>query len=394
MERPVPDTAARMPGMYVRERVLIACAVLLIALFGFTAFIARQYHRTVHRYADQWFATGESAMQSGQTRAAINDFRNALVYKPEDPTFQFHLAQALASAGQESESRAYLMNLLSENPGSGPINLTLARIAVREKNKTDAIRYYHLAIDGVWDADPLKQRWEVRRELCEYLLNQGDVQQAEPDLIALAQDVPLRDVTSEKLAGDLLLRAGLWSRALAEFRSVLATDRRDPEALAGAGRAAFELGDYAEAVNYFNRMPRDQRDAADTSPMLQTAEQAQEMNALRPGLPASQQARRAAKALSVANARVLACAQQRGETLSTTAASSSDGLQQLYATAQQNKRAWTVPSLSQQPDQITAVMAFAFQAEAAATKVCGPPQTAADKALSLIASNPAGRANE
>jgi len=380
--------------MYVRERVLIACAVLLIALFGFTAFIARQYHRTIHRFADEWFAKGESAMQAGQTRAAINDYRNALVYKPEDPTFQFHLAQALASAGQQVQSRAYLTNLLSEDPESGPINLTLARIAVSEKRNLDAVRYYHSAIYGVWDTDPLTQRWEVRSELCEYLLNQGNAQEAEPDLIALAQEVPLRDVGREKIAGTLLLRAGLWSRALSEFRAVLDTDRRDPDALAGAGRASFQLGDYAESVNYFNRLPRGVRVAPDVAQILPIAQQAQAMNALRPGLPASEQARRAAKALSVANARIAACATQRGESLPAASGAAPDQLQKLYVTAQQNKKAWTLLGLSQHPDQVTAAMSFAFQAEAAATKVCGQPQMAADKALSLIASNRTGQSSE
>jgi tetratricopeptide (TPR) repeat protein len=391
-ERPIPETAKRMPGMYVRERVLLACVVLLIALFGFTAFIARQYRRTLHRYADDWFAKGNSSMQAGRNRVAINDFRNALVYKPEDPTFQFHLAQALASAGQEAESHAYLANLLSEDPGSGPINLTLARIAVREKNRSDAMRYYHNAIYGVWESDPLKQRWDVRRELCEYLLDQGDVQEAEPDLIALAQEVPPRDPASQRIAGNLLLRAGLWSRALLQFRAVLANDRRDPDALAGAGRAEFEVGYYADAVNYFNRLPRERRDSPAILPMLQTAQQAQTMNALRPALSASEQARRASKALSVATARILACAMQRGETLSTTA-SPSGPLQQLYDTAQKNKQLWTARGLSQHSDQIAPVMSLAFQAEAAATKLCGEPQGAEDRALSLIASKVASQPN-
>ncbi len=88
-------------------------------------------------------------------------------------TFQFHLAQALARAGQEDESQTYLFNLaLGIIPGSGPINLTLARIAVQLRTNSDAIRYYHNAIYGVWETHPISRRWEVRRELCEYLLNQ------------------------------------------------------------------------------------------------------------------------------------------------------------------------------------------------------------------------------
>jgi tetratricopeptide (TPR) repeat protein len=389
----VPANAPRIPGMYVRERVLIACTVLLIALAFFTAFVSRQYHRTLHRYADQWFAKGESALQAGKTAAAIDDYRNALVYKRDDPTFQFHLAQALASAGQVVQARTYLLNLLSESPGSGPINLTLARLAVRENNLADAVRYYHNAIYGVWDSDPLTQRWRVRRELCEYLLNQGDVREAEPDLIALVQEVPPKDVARNKLVAGLLLRAGLWSRALTQFQDLLSTNRRDPEALSGAGRAAFELGNYPQAAGYFQRLPRENREAPDIAQMLQTSQDATAMDPFRPGLPASEQARRAAKSLAVARARLSACALQRNETLSV-ASPSSDDLRQLYSTAQQNQKAWSASNLSRKPDEIAPAMSFAFQVEAAATKLCGPPQTSADRALSLIAASRAGQASE
>lgn len=391
---PTPEKSVRMPGMYVRERVLIACVVLMVAFFAFTAFIARQYHRTVHRYADRWFAKGQSALNAGDINAAINDYRNALVYKPDDPTFQFHLAQALARAGQEAQSQTYLLTLLSENPGSGPINLTLARVAVRLQNNADAVRYYHSAIYGVWETHPITRRWEVRRELCEYLLNQGDVHEAEPDLIALAQEVPPGDVARGKIAGNLLLRAGLWNRALNEFRGVLATDHRDPDALAGAGRASFEIGEYLEAAGYLSRLPRETREAPDVSQMLETAQEAKSMNALRVGVPASEQARRAAKALSVARTRIAACAKQRGERLVPAAGAAPDALQQLYAAAQKNRLSWTVPRLARHPDQVTTVMEFAFQAEAAATKACGAPGTTADQALSLLASHRAGQASE
>lgn len=381
-----------MPGMYARERVLIACVVLLIALLGFTAFIVRQYKHTVHRYADEWFARGEAALKAGQTEAAIDDYRNALVYKPNDPTFQFQLADALARAGQANQSRAFLLNLLSENPGSGPINLTLAKLAVREGNISSAVRYYHSAIYGVWDTDPLTRRWDVRRELCEYLLNEGDIHGAEPDLIALAQDVPPRDTARAKIAGRLLLRGRLWSRALTLFRALLSTNRHDPDALVGAGRAAFAMGQYAQAADYLQRVPREKRESLGVAQMLQTSNQAMALDPFRPGLPESEQARRTARALTVAKARMAACARQRGESL--TAKPPASELQKLNATAQQNRVAWSVYNLSHHPDRISPAMDFAFQAEATATKLCGHPKNSADRALSLIETSRARQPRE
>ena len=390
-ESPVPQTAARMPGMYHRERVLIACVVLLVALFAFTAFIARQYHRTVHRLGDDWYAKGEAAMHAGQTSDAAADYRNALVYKPDDEGFQFHLALALAGAGREDEARSYLLTLLTESPGSGPINLALARVAVNLKNHSDVIRYYHSAIYGVWANDPLTQRWDVRRELCEYLLNQRDMQDAEPDLIALAQETPPTDSGRENIAGDLLSRAGMWPRALTAYRAAIAVNRHDTGALAGAGRAAFQLAMFSDAAGYLQRLPEPDRSAPDVADILALSETAATMNALRPGLRASEAAKRAAKALSSAEARISSCAQTKGQPLPADprATTPPTNLQNLYSRAQQNRQIWSEMNLAQHPDQVVAAMTFAVQAENAASAECGAPQTVADRALTLIANSAA-----
>lgn len=387
IESPVPETAARMPGMYHRERVLIACVVLLIAMFAFTAFIARQYHRTVHKLGDQWYAQGEASMKAGQTAAAVNDYRNALVYKPDDEGFQFHLALALAGDGKEDEAQSYLLTLLTESPGSGPINLALARVAVNLRNSADAIRYYQNAIYGVWPNDPLTQRWNVRRELCDYLLGRHDIQDAEPDLIALAQETPPTDPGREDITGDLLTRAGMWSRALAAYRAALAVHRHDTHALAGAGRAAFQLAMFSDAAGYLQRLPPTERSAPDLADILALSQTAATMNALRPGLPGAEEGKRAAKALSVVEARISSCARQKGQPLPANprATTPPTQLQKLYATARQNSQIWSEMNLAQHPDQDVAVMTFAVQAENAASAECGPPQTIADRALMLIA---------
>jgi tetratricopeptide (TPR) repeat protein len=388
-DSPVPDTAARMPGMYHRERVLIACVVLLVALFAFTAFISRQYHRTIHRLGDQWYAKGEAAMQANQTTDAVADYRNALVYKPDDEGFEFHLALALAGAGREDEARSYLLTLLTEQPGSGPINLALARIAVKLKVSGDAIRYYHNAIYGVWTADPLTQRWDVRRELCEYLLNRHDLQDAEPDLIALQQETPPSDPGREIISGDLMSRAAMWDRALTAYRAALMVRKRDTNALAGAGRAAFQLAMFSDAAGYLQRLPESDRSASDIADILALSQQAATMNALRPGLRPSEEAKRAAKALLVAEARISSCAQAKGEAVppNPRATTPPTNLQQLYATANQNRQIWSEMNLVQHPDQAVAAMTFAVRAENQASAECGPPQTVADRALILIANS-------
>ena len=83
---------------------------------------------------------------------------------------------------------------MSESPGSGDVNLALARIAARKRLTSEVLRYYHGAIYGEWENDPIAMRWQVRRELAEYLLDGGLQQQAVPEIIALADSTPADNV--------------------------------------------------------------------------------------------------------------------------------------------------------------------------------------------------------
>ena len=58
------------------------------------------------------------------------------------------------------------------------------------------------------------------------------------------------DVKSQTEAGQLFLDAGEPRRALDRFRQALRIDPENAAALAGAGEAAFEPGDYASAQRY------------------------------------------------------------------------------------------------------------------------------------------------
>jgi tetratricopeptide (TPR) repeat protein len=375
------SVASAGPHRFSREVILFACLVLLLIFFAFTAFLTRMYHHRVHALADEWFAKGEASFQAHDVAAALTDYRNALVYSPNSANFQFHLAQALAAAGRGDEARAYLLNLLSETPGSGEINLELARIAARQGAMPEALRYYHGAIYGVWDSDPIAMRWRVGRELCEYLLDRGAANQAAAELILLADNTPPDDVEGQEIVGSLLLRAQHWPRALSAFRSVLAAEGRDAEALKGAGTAAFQLGQYSQAVEYFNHLPRDQAGDPQVKEMIETCRQISEADPLRPGLPVDVRAQRAASALATAESRVQECASSRGFSL-TDSPPQSD-LQRAYATSQRNKMEWSERNLRRFPDRVDAAMSLAFNLENLATQVCGAPQ-GKDNALWLL----------
>jgi tetratricopeptide (TPR) repeat protein len=378
------NSTRRTAAGYSREVVLLGYFGLMLVLLSLTAFISRMYHKEVHVLADRWFRQGEARFEVGDAGEAVKDYRNALVYSPGNAVFQLHLAQALVAAEKDAEARSYLLNLLAESPGSGEINLDLARLAARERGSIeDALRYYYGAIYGGWDSNAIEMRWDVRRELCEYLLAHGTTPQAQPEIIALAQDVPAGDPARQKEAGQLLLRVQLWNRALDEYRAILVSHRNDGDALAGAGTAAFQMGQYALAIQYFDDLPPEKRTDPEISAMLEVARETQAADPSLPDLSNQERARRTVKALGRAEALARQCSERQGPPPSTSR--SSILLQGLLGSREQASPLWTEGSLWHHPDEVDSAMQWVFQAENAAAQICGEPQSLADRALLLIA---------
>jgi tetratricopeptide (TPR) repeat protein len=344
----------------------------LLVLFSFTALVSRMYHKKVHMLADDWFAAGEEHFQAGDTAAALTDYRNALVYSPNNTKFQFHLAEALGGAGRYDQARPYLLALLSESPGSGEVNLQLARIAVANNARADALRYYQGAIYGEWRDDSISMRWQIRRELCAYLIAKGDNNQAVPAVLDLAENTPENEPARLKIVGQLLLQTQQWSRAQALYRSLLQVDRYDDEALAGAGRAAFELGEFSAAIEDFNRLSPERRTQADLAPAVEMTHRAQAMSPYLAGLSAQVKAQRAANALSLARGRAQSCARQVGLSLEETPPRTD--LQVAYATSETMAPSWRLRDLQSFSDRLDAAMQTSFEIENAVAMACGEPQ--------------------
>jgi tetratricopeptide (TPR) repeat protein len=364
---------------YSREVVLLSCFGLMLVFLAVTAFVSRMYHKDVHVLADQWFAKGEAAFQAGNADEAVKDYRNAMVYSPANSSFQLRLAQALVTAGKYDQARSYLLNLLAESPGSGEINLSLARIAAADpKSPEEALRYYYGAIYGVWTSDPLAKRWQVRRELCDHLLSRGMTKQAQPEIMALAEDVPPGDLNRRKQAADLLMRVSLWNLALDSYRGILLARHADPDALAGAATAELEMGQYARAIGYLEALPPPRRKNPQISFTLSVAREAESEDPFLETLSRGERARRAAAALALAEARLETCSENA-------APSSKASLEKLQSAFDQNQRSWTELSLSGNPALVGQAMNWVFQVEGSTAKSCGAPSDLPNRALLLLA---------
>jgi tetratricopeptide (TPR) repeat protein len=95
-------------------------------------------------------------------------------------------------------------------------------------------------------------------ELVEFLLAHGDRSRALSELLLLSANSS-ETVENHNQIGQMFLEAGEARRALDQFTRALHVDRRNPDALAGAGEAAFNLGDYPLAQRYLAEAPPDRQ---------------------------------------------------------------------------------------------------------------------------------------
>jgi tetratricopeptide (TPR) repeat protein len=230
-------------------------------------------------------------------------------------------------------------------------------------------------------------RWQVRKEFCEYLLDNNAMNQAEAEIIALADNTSPEDFGGQKTAGDLLLRARMWRRALQEFQTLLSHDPHGEDALVGAATAAFQLAQYSQAEEYLERLPREKLADPELTRMHEISRSVLSLNPFAPGLSIDEKAKRTAEATAVAQARASACERQNGSTSSPGASGSA--LASAMTTSNQNAADWTARNLRKYPERIEPAMSSVFELEDAAAGQCGEPQ-GADYALWLIARSRAG----
>jgi tetratricopeptide (TPR) repeat protein len=363
---------SRRFNLLQREPLLLAALVVVIAaFFAATTLAAHAYHRKQEQFAQQWFAQGEEALKQGRAHEAVTDFRNALAYSRDNDLYRLRLAQALMAEDRLQEARAHLLSLWEKEPGDGTVNLELARLAVKWNDTQQALRYYHQAIYGIWPTEAADRRLQIRFELSEYLLQHKDVEDVQAELVALAADVPPGDSAAQTRLGNLLLAAHLYGRALATFRTALADQPNLLPALAGAGEAAFQLGDYWTARHYLlpvvAQNPQDQHAAE----LLEVADLVIKLNPFERGLPSTERARRAVQDFQFALARAEKCAAPSGD------------LSSLLQQAEAKKMAVRESVLARRPDALEPTMDLVFKMEKASAG-CAPASNE-DQALQLLA---------
>lgn len=379
----LPDGAGslRGTGAWREPPVFFVLSLAIAGLFAAATLASRWHHSMEKELTETWLQRAESAIAEGRPTEAIEHYRNALLYSRDNPRIRLRLAEALVADGQVEEARSYLLALWEREPGNAVVSRELARLAARRGDVDETLRYYHGAIFGVWPRDPEANRRDVRFDLVRFLIARAAIAEAQSELIVLAAELP-KDPDLHARVGELFMRASEPTRALAVFREALALNPTHAGALLGAGRAAFGLNDYPTAQRYLRQAARAKVVEPAVTSLLEMTENVLAIDPFIRRLPSVERSRRAARAFSLAFARLGRCEDQQdpGSTSPSVAAE----LRSLRDRATRLKPRARESLLRRDSDLIEATMEIVFEIERSTAARCGPPG-GLDAALLLLA---------
>lgn len=376
----IEDDSSVKRRLILRDSVaFITLLTITAVLFLITLFLFRSFSAHRDDLAQRWSERGRAAIQSGHPEQAIVALRTALTYAPGQPEYELLLAQALGDAGHTEESYNYFLGLWETQPGSGVINLSLARLAARKKDSTAAIDYYHAAIYGTWEGDGTVRRRETRLELAHYLLAHNQPAAARAELLVAAGNAP-DDLPLTLTVAQILEQSGFPADALANYRKALTLAPTNSTALIAAARLEYNSGDFEGAHHHLEDALRDHAANPDAQAMLDTTDR---VLALAPerSLTPRDRVQRLLDARAIARRRFDACNTQLSSASGLAAPLQSLGIQW------QSSGAITHDALLNNPGQQEATLALIFHTELQTSQVCGQP-TGDDAALLLLAKSP------
>jgi tetratricopeptide (TPR) repeat protein len=354
--------------------------MLAVGIFLFTRAMAGKERELDTRVGATWFRAGQQQLQAGDLERTIASFRKATASDRENRTYSLALANALARAGHNPEARQILLNLREATPEDAEINLQLARLAAKRGDIEEAVRYYRNALYGLWTGTRIdEQRRDVRLELIQFLLDHNQRNQALSELLILGTEIPPDDATAQIQIAQLFLKSGDPTRALAHYKRAIDLERNNPGALAGAGEAAFQLGDYARSERYFQAAVARGDNQDSTLSVFTLAKAIVSHDPLTPFLSQQERRRRMLGNFDHALERLQSCLSEPRSNSKVSPDSALDGLKaEALAMRPKLRRDARVDS-----ELLRAGLGLIYQIEEATGKDCGKAE-ALDQALLLI----------
>jgi Flp pilus assembly protein TadD len=348
-----------------------ALVVVAIAAFLLTRAVAASNRDMRLRDAAEWYRRGQQAIDAGRVGDAIDFLRRATVRDRDDKRYVLAFARALALTRDDDAARGVLLTLRESAPEDPEINLQLARLAATRDDVTEALRFYRNALYAPWPPDQADARRRARFELVRFLLTHDQTSHALSELLALSTDLP-DDVPLRLEAARLFADAGDNDHALDQFRRALRLAPENGDALAGAGQAAFQLGDYVAARNYLSRSAADTDEARNTREVVDLV---LSRDPLAGRLGSAERRRRLVAGVSYAQQRLDSClARPGGQPIGDELALQSDA---------QAFQDYVKASAILEQDTVETGVDLVDRIERLVGRRCGPPTTL-DQALVLI----------
>jgi tetratricopeptide (TPR) repeat protein len=368
-----------------RTPVVIA-ALTILAVLGFLAVtrLVNRFHEQQKALARHLYQQALTEQQTGKPELAIQHFRAALSYSPDNFQYELSLARTLRDSGRTDEAETYLISLWEREPQNGAVNLALGRLAAREKKLDKIIQYYHNAIYGIWDSGAEQNQLNAWFELVEVLLRLNARPQAQAELIALAANVPPKPELLLRVAAQFA-QAQDYEHALTEYRRVLQLDRTNPNAATGAAEAAFKLGRYRTAERYLETASKANAQDVHIAEMLQISKLVLEQDPFSRNLPLEERSHRIHTVVEAAGQRLDTCMKSQGRESSPPG--QVNGLSSLKAQWVQMNRRLRRLGRAGESGLADEVMDLVLQIEQQ-TADCIP--STQDQALLLLAQNRAG----
>ena len=362
--------------------VLVLATVVLYAI---TSFLFRSFAERRADLGQEYAKIGKAELLAGHPEQAINALRTALSYAPDERSNHLLLAEALAQAHHKEEATNYFVSLWESQPADGFINLELARLARERHDSTQAIEYYRAAASGSWEQNSIMMRRQVRLELVDYLIANGDTAAARGELLIAAGNSP-ETAHLDALFADKLLQTQDPADAMSYYDKALALKPHDTAVLYQAGSLAYQGGDYVTAHQLLDLALREKPEkvlsrieVAQLSSLSQNAERILHLTLSR-NLPAEERAEHLRTAYTIAQTRFNDCTTKLGP--QTALPSSMQAIKSDWQTAAQiiSNRS-SLESASTQ-DDLTQLI---FETEVQTARVCGTPT--GDNALLLLLAN-------
>ncbi|HEX5431670.1 MAG TPA: tetratricopeptide repeat protein [Bryobacteraceae bacterium] len=234
-----------------RIGAMVSVGLALVLLFAGAVFLTQGYRAIRRGRAEARFRTGLHLADEGQYQQASEEFRAALTYSHDNPTYRLELAKTLMQLGQWDEAETHLTDLQQDDPTNSVINLMLARIDARNGQNQQAEIYYNRAIYGYWSENAEQNRISTRFELINLLDRGHEQSQAVAQLLQLVGEVPEDDFSTRLQIAGMLLSHGSTQSSADVYRGVIASEPRSAPAERGLGDAEFDLGNFADARNAY-----------------------------------------------------------------------------------------------------------------------------------------------